>query len=115
MMQTCRTGCSDLGWGGARAGNGPAWLSGRGGRGGPAGGWLLEVGLSKVAVFRCRMCCMMVVAGGGFIPALSCGAVGWTWVGVRLWLWAVGGGVVCLERGCVGGLDLAGRRRFAVA
>ena len=36
-------------------------------------------------------------------------------VGVRLGLWSVGGGVVCLERGFVGGLDLVGSRRFAVS
>ena len=63
---------------------------------------------------------MMVVAGGGFISALGCGAVGWTWVGslmvgVRLELWSVGGGVVCLERGFVGGLGLVGSHRFAVS
>ena len=63
---------------------------------------------------------MMVVAGGGFIPALSCGAVGWQWVGslmvrARLGLCPVGVGDVCWEWGCVGGLGLAGRRRFAVA
>jgi hypothetical protein len=43
----------------------------------PVEGWLLGVGLSNVAVVRCRMCCVMAVVGGGFIPALSCGAVGW--------------------------------------
>ena len=56
-------------------------IVGGGPRGRPVEGWLLEVGLSNVAVFRCRMCCMMVVAGGGFIPALSGGTVGWRWVG----------------------------------
>ena len=63
---------------------------------------------------------MMAVAGEGFIPALSCGAVGWTrvgslMVGVWLELRSVGGGVVCLERGFVGGLGLVGSRRFAVS
>ena len=37
----------------------------------------MGVGLSKVEVFRCRMCCMMVVTGGSFVPSLGCGAVGW--------------------------------------
>ena len=95
-------------------------IVGWGPRGRPVEGWLLGVGLSNVAVVRCRMCCMMAVAGGGFIPALSCGAVGWTrvgslMVGVWLELWSVGGGVVCLERGFVGGLGLVGSRRFAVS
>ena len=62
---------------------------------------------------------MMAIAGGGFIPALGCGAVEWTWVvslmvEVRLELWSVGGGVVCLERSFVGGLGLVGSCRFAV-
>ena len=91
---------------------------GPGGR--PVEGWLLGVGLSNVAVVRCRMCCVMAVVGGGFIPALSCGAAGWMWagslmVGVRLELWSVGGGVVCLDGGFVGGLGLVGSRRFAVS
>ena len=63
---------------------------------------------------------MMAIAGGGFIPALGCGAVEWTWVGslmvgVRLELWSVGGGVVCLERSFVGGLGLVSSCRFAVS
>ena len=41
--------------------------------------------------------------------------VGPLMVGVRLGLCSVGGGDVCLEWGFMGGLDLAGRRRFAVA
>jgi hypothetical protein len=95
-------------------------IVGGGPRGGPAGGWLLEVGLSKVAVHQCRMCCMMLVAGGNFVSALGCGAVGWRlvgslMVGARLGLCPVGVGDVCWEWGCVGGLGLAGRRRFAVA
>ena len=48
--------------------------------GGLVRGWLLEGVLIRVAVRRCRMCCMMLVAGGSFVLALSCGAVGW-----RLW------------------------------
>ena len=63
---------------------------------------------------------MIAIVGGGFIPALSCGAVGWMWVGslmVGVWLelWSVGGGVVCLDGGFVGGLGLVGSRRFAVS
>ena len=63
---------------------------------------------------------MMLVAGGIFVLALGCGAVGWQWVGplmvgARLGLCSVGGGDVCLEWGFMGDLDLAGKHRFAVA
>ena len=44
-------------------------------------GWLLEGALIWVGVRRCRLCCIMLVAGGGFILALGCGAVGWRLVG----------------------------------
>jgi hypothetical protein len=88
--------------------------------GGPVEGWLLGVNLSSVAVVRWRMCRVIAIVGGGFIPALSDGAVGWMWVGslmVGVWLelWSVGGGVVCLDGGFVGGLGLVGSRRFAVS
>ena len=45
-----------------------------------AGEWLLDGVLIRVAVRRCRMCCMMWVASASFVLALGCGAVGW-----RLW------------------------------
>ena len=44
-------------------------------------GWLLEGALIRVAVRLCRMCCIMLVAGGGFVLALGCGTVGWRLVG----------------------------------
>jgi hypothetical protein len=95
-------------------------IVGWGSWGRPVEGWLLGVGLSNVAVVRCRMCCVIAIVGGGFIPALSCGVVRWMWVGslvVGVWLelWSVGGGVVCLDGGFVGGLGLVGSRRFAVS
>jgi len=41
-------------------------------------GWLLGWVLVRVAVRRCRMCCSMLVVGGGFILALGFGVVeGW--------------------------------------
>jgi hypothetical protein len=41
-------------------------------------GWPLGGALFRVAVRRCRMCCIMLVAGGGFILALGFGVVeGW--------------------------------------
>ena len=48
-------------------------------------GWLLEGVLMRVAVHRCRMCCIMLVVGGGFVLALGCGAVGWWLVGFIFW------------------------------
>ena len=44
-------------------------------------GWPLGGALIRVAVRRCRMCCIMLVAGGGFVLMLGCGAVGWRLVG----------------------------------
>ena len=80
-------------------------IDGWGPWGRPVEGWLLGVGLSNVAVVRCRMCCMMAVAGGGFIPALSCGP--WVvelyvWRGVSwvVWVWSAVVGLLC--RGVVG-------------
>ena len=40
-------------------------------------GWLLEGALIRVAVRRCRMCCIMLVAGGGFVLALEPWGGGW--------------------------------------
>ena len=55
-------------------------------------GWPLGGALIRVAVRRCRMCCIMLVAGGGFILALGCGAVGWQLVGFLMgWLLGVMG------------------------
>ena len=76
--------------------------------GGPWGGLfsgqLLEVVLSMVAVRRCRMWCMMLVAAVGFVPVLGCGAVGWQlWVAllVFVFMWDLQGLV-----GIVGWLSL---------
>ena len=44
-------------------------------------GWPLGGALIRVAVRRCRMCCIMLVAGGVFVLALGCGTVGWRLVG----------------------------------
>jgi hypothetical protein len=55
-------------------------------------GWPLGGALIRVAVRRCRMCCIMLVAGGGFILAFCCGAVGWRLVGFLMgWLLGVMG------------------------
>jgi len=55
-------------------------------------GWPLGGALIRVAVRRCRMCCIMLVAGGGFILAFGSGAVGWQLVGFLMgWLLGVMG------------------------
>jgi hypothetical protein len=57
--------------------------------GGPAGRWLLEGVLIRIALRRCRMFCMMLVAGGSFVLVLGCEAVVWRLVGSLM---------VCLHR-----------------
>ena len=77
-----------------------------------AGGWLLEGVLIRVAVRRCRMGCILLRVGRGFVLALGRGAVGWQlwgalmvclfmWVlrglvGIVGW-WLVGSLMVCLH------------------